>query len=65
MHVAKYLQLKAQSTTAVDDVAKTFGQLKLKSAGNSNNFHCTLALQVDVGCDTVIGLLFVPRYLSV
>jgi len=55
----------ASSDFVVDDAGKTLGQLKVKSAGNSNYFHCTLALQVDVGCDTVIGLLFVPRCLSV
>ena len=53
------------SDSVVDDVGTTLGQLKLKSAGNSNYFHCTLALEVDVGCDTVICLLFVPRCLSV
>jgi len=54
----------ASSDFVVDDVGTTLGQLKLKSAGNSNYFHCTLALQVDIGCDTVIGLLFVTRCLS-
>jgi len=44
VHVAKYLQLKAQSMTAVDDAAKTLGQLKLKSAGNSNYFQFFIAL---------------------
>jgi len=31
-------------TTAVDDVGKTLGQLKLKSAGNSNYFQFFIAL---------------------
>ena len=55
----------ASSDFVVDDVGKTLGQLKLKSTGNSNYLHCALALQVNVGCDTVTGLLFVPRCLSV
>ena len=30
----------ASSDSFVDDVVKTLGQLNLKSAGNSNYFHC-------------------------